>query len=131
MKEPTWVQREVVLATQELLLREFGGMAGIRDEGMLGSALSRPVNRFAYEGASLHELAGSYAYGLVRNHPFLDGNKRIGFTVAITFLELNGFKFTATEADAVVQTLALAARELDEASYAAWLKADSVKARRR
>lgn len=127
MKEPAWVLRATVLATQELLLREFGGLAGLRDEGMLDSALNRPVNRVAYGEAGLTDLAAAYAYGLVRNHPFLDGNKRIAFTVAVTFLELNGYVFSGTEAEATVQTLALAARELDEAGYARWLKANSRK----
>ncbi len=128
MKEPVWVLREVVLVAQAELLDEFGGIAGIRDEGMLDSALSRPLNRRAYGKAKLHELAACYAYGLVRNHPFLDGNKRIGFTVAIMFLELNGYAFIATEADAALQTLALAAREVGEADYALWLKKHSRKA---
>jgi death-on-curing protein len=85
---------------------------------------------FAYGKPSVFELAAAYAYGLIRNHPFLDGNKRIGFTAAIAFLELNGCRFTASEADATLKALALAARELDEAGYAAWLRVNSRKARR-
>jgi death-on-curing protein len=92
---------------------------------MLASALSRPPNRFAYGDATPSELAAAYAFGLVRNHPFVDGNKRIGFTVAVLFLELNGHRFTASEVDATVQTLALAAHDLDEKGYAAWLEANS------
>ncbi|HSJ00952.1 MAG: type II toxin-antitoxin system death-on-curing family toxin [Verrucomicrobium sp.] len=125
MSEPVWVLRDVVLAIQEQLLAEFGGAAGIRDEGLLDSALSRPENRYAYEQAGIFELAAAYAFGLVRNHPFIDGNKRIGFTVAILFLELNGWRFSANEADAVVKTLALAASVMDEVEYADWLKAYS------
>ena len=125
MKEPEWVQRETVLALQERLLAEFGGAVGIRDEGLLDSALARPPNRFAYEKPTIFDLAASYAFGLVRNHPFLDGNKRIGFAVAILFLELNGYRFDAAEVDATVQTLALAARHLDEAGYATWIKTNS------
>jgi death-on-curing protein len=107
-----------------MLLAEFGGSAGIRDAGMLDSALSRPANRFFYGVSGLPELAAAYAFGLVRNHPFVDGNKRIGFATAALFLELNGYRFTASEADAAVKTLALAAHELDEDGYAAWLGAN-------
>jgi death on curing protein len=125
VKEPAWVQRQTVLALQERLLAEFGGAAGIRDENVLDSALSRPLNRFLHEKPTIFELAANYAFGLVRNHPFLDGNKRIGFATAVLFLELNGGRFGATEVDATVQTLALAAGHLDEAGYAAWIEANS------
>jgi death-on-curing protein len=108
MKEPVWVLQDVVHALHERLLSEFGGASGVRDDGMLESALSRPVNQFAYGSPTLTELAAAYAYGLVRNHPFVDGNKRIGFATAVLFLELNGYKFTASEVDATIQTLALA-----------------------
>ena len=77
MKEPQWVLRETVLALQERLLAEFGGLGGIRDEGLLDSALARPAQLLAYGRPNLFELAAAYAFGLVRNHPFLDGNKRI------------------------------------------------------
>jgi len=125
MKEPVWVLPETVRALHERLLSEFGGAAGIRDAGMLESALSRPVHRLAYGSPNIPELAAAYAFGLVRDHPFVDGNKRIGFATAILFLELNGYRFAATEVDATVQTLALAAHDLDEAEYAAWLAANS------
>lgn len=122
MREPQWVLRETVLALQERLLAEFGGLSGIRDAGLLDSALARAQRLFAYAQPSLFELAAAYAFGLVRNHPFLDGNKRIGFTVAVLFLELNGKRFAAPEAEATLMTLALAARELDEPGYADWLR---------
>ena len=128
MKEPQWVLRETVLALQERLLAEFGGLGGLRDEGLFDSALARPQQLFTYGKPSLFDLAAAYAFGLVRNHPFLDGNKRIAFTTAVVFLELNGCRFTASEVDATVKTLALAARDLDEAGYAAWLKENSRKA---
>jgi len=128
MKAPRWVQPTVVLALQERLVAEFGGEPGLRDAGLLESALARPRHRWEYESASLFELAAAYAFGLSRNHPFLDGNKRIAFTTAILFLELNGLRFTAAEADAVVQTLALTTGALDEAGYAAWLRANVRKA---
>lgn len=127
MKEPEWVQRDTVLALQERLLAEFGGAVGLREQALLESALSRPLNRFAYERPTLFEVAGCYAFGLVRNHPFLDGNKRIGFATAVLFLELNGCRFIASDVDATIQTLALAAGELDEPGYAAWMAANSQK----
>jgi len=128
VKEPQWVLREAALALQERLQAEFGGLSGLRDEGLFDSALARPRQLFAYGKPRLFDLAAAYAFGLVRNHPFLDGNKRIGFTTAVVFLELNGYRFAASEVDATIQTLALAARELDEADYAAGLKANSRKA---
>jgi death-on-curing protein len=130
MKEPQWLLRETVLALQERLLAEFGGLRGLREAGLFDSALARPQQLFAYGEPTVFELAAAYAYGLIRNHPFLDGNKRVGFTAAIAFLELNGSRFTASEADATLKTLALAARELDEAGYAAWLRENSRKASR-
>jgi death on curing protein len=128
MRQPQWVLRETVLALQERLLAEFGGLSGLRDPVLLDSALARPEQLFAYGKPSLFDLAAAYAFGLVRNHPFLDGNKRIGFATAILFLELNDCRFTASEADAAVRTLALAARDLDEAGCAAWLGQNSRKA---
>ena len=123
MREPYWVLRETVLALQERLLTEFDGGRGLRDPALVDSALARPRQLLAYRKPDLFELAAAYAFGLVRNHPFVDGNKRTAFTTAVLFLELNGRRFTATEVDATLQTLALAASELDEAGYAAWLRA--------
>jgi death-on-curing protein len=91
----------------------------------LDSALEKPRNLLAYGNPSLFDLAASYGFGIVRNHPFMDGNKRAGFVVAVTFLQLNGWCLEAGEADAVLRTLALAAGEMTEADYAAWLKANS------
>jgi len=125
MKEPVWVLREVVFLLHEQSLAQFGGAAGVRDEGLLDSALGKPLNLFAYGKPSLFDLAASYAYGIVKNHPFLDGNKRSGFIVAVTFLELNGRRFVANEVDATVRTLALAAGEMSEAAYSAWLEANA------
>lgn len=124
MKAPVWLLREAVLATHERLLSEFGGASGVRDSGLLDSALARPENLHAYDQAINFELAAAYAFGVVKNHPFVDGNKRTGFAIAIMFLERNGATFTASEVDATVQTLALAASELDESGYADWLKAN-------
>jgi death-on-curing protein len=125
MKDPQWVLRETVLALQERLLAEFGGLSGLRDEGLLDSALHRPLQLLNFGKPSLFELAAAYAFGLVRNHPFLDGNKRIGFTTAVVSLVINGLEFTASEADATLKTLALAAHKLSETGYADWLKAHS------
>jgi death-on-curing protein len=130
MKEPHWVLRETVLALQERLLAEFGGLGGMRDAGLFDSALARPQQLFAYGKPEVSDLAAAYASGLIRNHPFLDGNKRIGFAAAALFLELNGWRFTASEVDAVVQTLALAAGALNESGNASWLKRSSRRARR-
>ena len=120
-----WILRETVLALHEQMLAEFGGSCGLRDEGLLDSALGRPENLIGYGEPSLSELAASYTFGLVRNHPFVDGNKRIGFAIGVLFLQINGRKLVATEVDAVVQTLALAAGEISEAEYASWLRANS------
>lgn len=128
MKEPVWVRRDVVLAYHERLLAEHGGSAGLRDAGLFESALGRPENLFAYGKPTLFDLAASYAFGLVKNHPFIDGNKRIGFGTATLFLELNDRHFGATEVDVVLRTLALAAGEMSEAAYAEWLKANSKRA---
>jgi death-on-curing protein len=128
MKPPVWVLREVVLLAHEQSLAEFGGSAGIRDEGLLDSALGKPPNLFAYGQPSLFDLAASYAFGIVKNHPFIDGNKRTGFIVAVAFLQFNGWRLEASEVDATLRTLALAAGELSESAYAEWLKANSKRA---
>jgi death-on-curing protein len=131
MKEPIWVDRDDALAIHDKMLAQHGGLAGVRDEGMLASALAKPQNRFAYESASLPEMAGSYAAGIILNHPFLDGNKRTGFMVAAAFLEFNGWTFDADEADTVERTLALASGAIGEGEYAAWLKANSKRPNRK
>ncbi len=128
MKEPAWVLREVVLMAHEQSLARFGGSAGVRDEGLMDSALGRPQNPFACGKPNLFELAASYAIGLVKNHPFIDGNKRTGFVVAVTFLDCNGWHLEASEVDAAVRTLALAAGEMSESAFAEWLKANSKRA---
>jgi death on curing protein len=124
MKEPAWVAESVVLAMHERLIAEHGGASGIRDRGLLESALARPRQIFAY-GASpdLAELATAYAGGIVRNHPFVDGNKRTGFMTAYVFLARNGLQLVANEAEATQAVLGLAAGDTDEASFADWLRA--------
>ena len=128
MKAPSWVRRDVVLAFHERLLAEHGGGTGIRDEGLLDSALARPENQFTYGEPTLCELAASNAFGLAKNHPFVDGNKRIAFATAALFLALNGRRLVASEVEVVLRTLALAAGEIGEAEYAAWLKANTKRA---
>ena len=125
MIAPIWLLREAVLTVQEMLIAEFDGATGLRDAGLLESALARPRNLLAYGQPTLPELAASYAFGLVKNHAFMDGNKRIGFLAATLFLELNGLRFSATEADAVIQTLGLATGDISEAEYASWLAENS------
>jgi death-on-curing protein len=127
VKTPVWILRETVLALHEQLIARFGGASGLRDAGLLDSALARPQHLLAYGTPTLFQLAASYGYGLVKNHPFVDGNKRIGFTVVVLFLELNGCSFGADEADATVRTLALAAGDMSEADFADWLQAHSTR----
>ncbi|MBB5518106.1 death-on-curing protein [Amphiplicatus metriothermophilus] len=109
-------------------LAEHGGAAGVRDEGLLESALARPENMAAYGEPDLFELAAAYAFGIVKNHPFVDGNKRAGFMAAATFLLLNGWTLTATDKEVVEAMLALAAGEASEEEFALWLKANCKKA---
>ncbi|MCF3650214.1 type II toxin-antitoxin system death-on-curing family toxin [Synoicihabitans lomoniglobus] len=123
--EPTWLLRETVLTLHEQSLALFGGLAGIRDEVMLDSALKRPEDLWYYSKPTLPELSASYAFGLAKNHPFFDGNKRIAFLAAVTFLEVNGRRFKGSEVEAILNTLALAAGELDEKGFAAWLEVSS------
>lgn len=125
MKEPYWLTRDECLALHDMMLSFYGGIAGVRDEHLLESALARPRQLFHYGKPSMAEMAAAYAAGIVKNHPFLDGNKRTGFMLGAGFLERNGHEFHATEADAVVSTLALAAGAMTEAAYAGWLEANS------
>lgn len=127
--EPVWILERVVLAVHNRLLAAHGGAPGLRDAGLLESALARPRQYYAYSSPDLIELAAIYTAGMVRNHPFIDGNKRIGFAIGVAFLELNGFDFQAAEDDAIHAVFALAAGELDEAGYAAWLRANTKRRR--
>jgi len=122
VNEPVWIRLDVVLAMHEEALMLHGGPEGVRDLGLLESALARPKNLFAYseETPSLAQFAASYAKGIVANHPFVDGNKRTAFTVSVTFLRLNGLKLTATKEDRVLTFWALAAGEITEAELADW-----------
>lgn len=122
MKEPNWLDKETVLAIHHELLARFGGLSGVRDEGLLDSALNRPLQLFHNEKPTIFQLATAYAHGLVKNHPFNDGNKRIGFMSAYTFLGINRWQLEAPEEQAVILTRDLAAGEVGEAAYAQWLK---------
>ena len=125
MKEPLWIDRDDALAIHDMMLAQHGGLAGVRDFGLLDSGLNRPRHLFAYGKAALADLAAAYAHGIVQNHPFNDGNKRTGFLVAATFLEVNGRVVGVTEADVVTSTVALAERKMTEAEYAGWLGSNS------
>jgi death-on-curing protein len=123
MSDPVWVLPEVVIAVHKMLLAEHGGLSGMRDPDLLDSALARPKQRAVCESnVSLFELASSYSFGLVRNHPFVDGNKRIAFTIATVFLELNGFTLNAPEPEAVLMYEQLAASAIDERVLSQWLE---------
>jgi len=121
MTERVWVEEEDCLSFHDKLLARFGGASGLRDRGLLLSALARPKHLFSYEQPTMFELAAAYAHGIVKNHPFLDGNKRSGFLAAALFLESNGFRFSASEESAVLKTLQLAAGDISAADFAAWL----------
>lgn len=124
MTEPVWIRQDVVLRMHEEALLLTGGPEGVRDLGLLDSALARPKNLLAYsqEAPSLAQLAASYAKGIVANHPFVDGNKRTAFTVAVTFLKLNGLQLTASKEDRVLTFWGLAAGEITEDQLAQWFQ---------
>jgi len=120
--EPIWLSVDLVLAIHDEQLREFGGPPGLRDRGLLESALARPLNKYAYGNDDLAALAAAYGFGLARNHAFVDGNKRIALLSMITFLGLNEIEFVVPEAEAVVVTLEVAAGEIDEIGLTRWIR---------
>lgn len=122
MADWIWVREDIVLALHDEQLAEHGGMAGLRDAGSLASALARPQNQQAYGDPDVADLAAAYAFGLARNHPFVDGNKRTAAVTALVFLILNDVAFSIGEAELVVMTLALAASELTEEHVAGWFR---------
>jgi death-on-curing protein len=130
-REPKWLARMVVDAIHSDQLREHGGLPGVRDKNVLESALARPQQKWHYgEDADLPVLAAAYAFGLVRNHPYRDGNKRIGFLAMVTFLGVNGYTFEATDAEVVTIFLALAAGEVSEHQLVDWIHDHSRQSRR-
>jgi death on curing protein len=122
MSEPFWLTRQMIVAIHDEQLAIHGGASGLRDEGMLESALDRPKNRWAYEQAEFAELAAAYAFGVARNHPFVDGNKRTSLLALYTFLGLNGIDFVVPEAEAAAMILALAAGEVNEEGLTRWIR---------
>jgi death-on-curing protein len=122
VKEPEWLTMQVVLAIHDEQLVIHGGSAGVRDTALLESALGRPQNKWGYESAELPELAAAYGYGIARNHPFVDGNKRTALLAIYTFLGVNGVDFIVPEANAAALILSLAAGEVTEENLARWIR---------
>ena len=123
MNEPIWLQKSAIIYLHDSSIARFGGSEGLRDEGLLDSALNRPVNRFNYEdGVDLADIAASYAFAFARNHAFVDGNKRIAFLACGVFLESNGAVIAASNADAYHAIIALAAGQIGEREFAVWLR---------
>lgn len=120
MNEPHWIEKADCLAFHSALISRFGGADGMRDEGRLDAAMSKPLQQFHYEDPTIFELAAAYASGIVKGHPFLDGNKRSGLMAAAMFLEINGYIFQASEEEAALQILALADLRLSNAELADW-----------
>ncbi|MEI6712574.1 MAG: type II toxin-antitoxin system death-on-curing family toxin [Verrucomicrobiota bacterium] len=125
MTSPYWLTREECLALHDLMVSQYGGSVGLRDEGLLESALARPQQLLAYGNPTMPELATAYAAGIIKNRPFLDGNKRTGFMMGVGFLERNSWDFFADQADAALRTLALAAGAMTDAAYAGWMESNS------
>ena len=126
--EPRWLSRVVVDAIHNDQLREHGGLPGIRDENVLESALARPQQKWHYaERMDIATLAAAYGFGLVKNHPYRDGNKRIGFLALVTFLGINGYDLKATDAEVIAEILALADGRVSEETLADWIRKNSAK----
>jgi death on curing protein len=121
-KEPLWITYEEAIAIHSRQLRRFGGAPGLRDEGMLRSALERPINKWQYEQSGMAELAAAYAFGLAKNHAFVDGNKRIAFMAMMVFLHRNGVAFNPEPAQATTIIFSLAAGEVSEESLTRWIR---------
>jgi death on curing protein len=119
-----WIEESVVWAIHEAQLAEHGGSVGVRDAGLLASAMGRPINLAAYGTPDVAACAAAYGYGIARNHPFIDGNKRTAFVCTELFLALNGYALVASDVDCVMIMLAVAAGEMDETEFAAWLRAN-------
>jgi death-on-curing protein len=122
VKEPTWIPVEVILSIHDEQIAEHGGLPGVRDANLLDSAMARAQNAYAYGETDMCTLAALYAAGIIKNHPFADGNKRTGFVACELFLMANGIHLTASDEECIAMTLALAASEADADAYAAWLR---------
>ena len=128
VSELKWLTYDQVIAIHSRQLRRFGGAAGLRDDGLLHSAIERPINKWHYEQSELPELAAAYAFGLAKNHAFVDGNKRIAFMSMMTFLRKNGVRFSPEQAHATSMIMSLAAGEVSEESLARWIRVNWPKA---
>jgi death on curing protein len=120
-----WLSRQLILAIHDEQLAEHGGPLGIRDEGLLESALARPLNRAGYAGPDMAELAALYAIAIARNHPFVDGNKRTAFAALFMVLALNGMEFEPPEVDATITMLRLASGDLSDDEFTAWVRSNT------
>ena len=120
-----WLDKQLILAVHDEQLAEHGGLSGVRDDGLLESALARPEHLAAYGEPDFAELAASYGYGIARNHPFIDGNKRTAFVAALLFLAFNDYGLQASDADKVIVMLKVAAGEITEAEFATWIRNNS------
>ena len=127
MKNWVWIEQSVILAVHDEQIAEHGGTAGIRDRGLLESALARPQNLAAYGKPDHAEVAASYGVALAKNHPFLDGNKRTAFVAVELFLALNGWSLEASDADSVLAMLAVADGKLEEKEFAEWIRRNSTR----
>ena len=121
-----WIDRQALLLLHDESLAQHGGAAGLRDQSLLESALARPLNLVAYGQPDFADLAAAYGVGLAKNHPFVDGNKRAAFLAVGLFMMLNGYRLKATQVEATLTMLAVAAGELDEAGFVAWLRSHAV-----
>jgi death-on-curing protein len=127
--EPEWIEKAALMELHDLVVAETGGAQGVRDEGLLDSALARPLNQHAYEGlVDPVDLAAAYAVAVAKNHPFADGNKRAGLMALGVFLALNGLQLTATDEDAIKTIYAVAASEMDADALADWVRKNSAPA---
>jgi death-on-curing protein len=117
-----WLSRQTILAVHDEQLAEHGGAVGVRDEGLLESALARPLNRASYGDPDMAELAALYAIAIARNHPFVDGNKRTAYVALESFLELNGCEFPVSDRNAVIATLGLASSAMSDDEFTAWVR---------
>ncbi len=121
-----WIDKRLLLILHDESLAEHGGASGLRDEGLLDSALARPLNLLAYGSPDTADLAASYGFGLAKNHAFVDGNKRAAFLAVGLFLALNGFRLNAAQADATLTVMSVASGDIDELAFARWIRANSV-----
>ena len=121
-----WLSRQIVLAIHDEQIAEHGGAAGVRDIALLEGALARPLNHAAYGEPDIAEIAALYALGIARNHPFVDGNKRTAYVALELFLETNGLRFAADDADSVLMMLRMAARDIDDVDFIDWVRRNSV-----